>query len=338
MSLGADMRRREFIARLTGAAAAWPAIARGQTTKRLRQIAILVGPARTDVEAERRLLAFREGLRALGWTEGENIAIETRWGAGNPELIEQYARELVRWKPDLIFTNSTPVTRAFKRITTTIPIVFAAVSDPVGDGFVASLARPGGNVTGFSNFDSEIGGKWVELLHEIAPEVRHAALVFNPKTAPGGGTAFIRPSFDTAARKLTLQPIPVPVHSVAELEAALGRHARAGKVGLIIMPDSFNVANSATIIRLCRELRLPAIYPFRTFANSGGLASYGVDTADVNRRAASYVDRILKGAQPADLPVQNPTRLELAINLKTAQALGLTIPPTLLARADEVIE
>jgi putative ABC transport system substrate-binding protein len=332
------MRRREFIARLTGAAAAWPAMARGQTPERLRQIAILVGPARTDVEADRRLRAFREGLRALGWTEGENIAIETRWGAGNPELIEQYASELVRWKPDLIFTNSTPVTRAFKRITTTIPIVFAAVSDPVGDGFVASLARPGGNITGFSNFDSEIGGKWVELLHEVAPEVRHAALVFNPKTAPGGGTAFIRPSFDTAARKLALQPIPVAVQSVAELEGALGSHARAGKVGLIIMPDSFNVANSATIIRLCRELRLPAIYPFRTFANSGGLASYGVDTADVNRRAASYVDRILKGTQPADLPIQNPTRLELAINLKTAQALGLTIPPTLLARADDVIE
>jgi putative tryptophan/tyrosine transport system substrate-binding protein len=313
-------------------------MARGQTTERLRQIAIMVGPARTDAEAERRLLAFREGLRVLGWKEGENVAIETRWGAGNPKLMEEFARELVQWKPDVIFTNSTPVTRAFTRITTTIPIVFAAVSDPVGDGFVASLARPGGNVTGFSNFDSEIGGKWVELLHEVAPEVRHAALVFNPMTAPGGGTAFIRPSFDAAARKLTLQPIPVPVQSVAELEAALGSHARLGKVGLIIMPDSFNVTNSATIIRLCRDLRLPAIYPFRSFANNGGLMSYGVDTADVNRRAASYVDRILKGAQPADLPVQNPTRLELAINLKTAQALGLTIQPTLLARADEVIE
>jgi putative ABC transport system substrate-binding protein len=331
------MRRREFIAGLTGAMA-WPALARGQTTGRLRQIAIMVGPAKADAESDRRLVAFREGLRALGWTEGENIAIEIRWGAGNPKLIEEYVRELVQLKPDLIFSNSTPVTRAFTRITKTIPIVFAAVSDPVGDGIVASLARPGGNVTGFSNFDSEIGGKWVELLHEIAPEVRRVALVFNPMTAPGGGTAFIRPSFESAARKLALQPIAVSVQSVAELEAAVVRHAQAGKLGLIIMPDSFNVSNGATIIKLCRELRLPAIYPFRTFANSGGLASYGVDTADANRRAASYVDRILKGAQPADLPVQNPTRLEMVINLKTAQALGLAISPTLLARADEVIE
>lgn len=331
------MRRREFIARLIGATA-WPAIAPGQAAERLRRIAVLVGPARTDVEAERRLLALREGLRALGWAEGENIAIETRWGAGNPDLIEEFARELVGWKPDVIFTNSTPVTRAVKRNTTTIPIVFAAVSDPVGDGFVASLAHPGGNVTGFSNFDSEIGGKWVELLHEIAPEVRHAALVFNPMTAPGGGKTFIRPSFDAAARKLALQPTPVPAQSAAELEAAIGQLAKIGKVGLVVMPDSFNVANSDILIRLCRELRLPAIYPFRTFADAGGLASYGVDTADVNRRAASYVDLVLKGTQPADLPVQNPTRLELAINLKAARALGLEIPPSLLARADAVIE
>lgn len=331
------MRRREFSAGVIGALAS-PAILRAQATGRLRQIAIMFGPARTDAESDRRLLAFREGLRALGWTEGENIAIEIRWGAGNLKIIEEHSRELVQTKPDLIFTNSTPVTRAFASITKTIPIVFAAVSDPVGDGFVASLARPGGNVTGFSNFDPEIGGKWVELLHEVAPEVRDAGLVFNPMTAPGGGTGFIRPSFESAARKLSLQPTPVPIHNVAELETTIGRYARAGKLGLIIMPDSFNVVNSASIIRLCRELQLPAIYPFRTFAIGGGLVSYGVDTADVNRRAASYVDLILKGAQPADLPVQNPTRLELAINLKTAQALGLTIPPTLLARADEVIE
>ena len=332
------MRRREFITLLGGAAAAWPVVARGQQAERTRRVAILVGPARTDVEADRRLVAFREGLRGLGWTEGENIVVETRWGAGNPELIEQYARELVQWNPDVIFTNSTPVTRAFKQITATIPIVFAAVSDPVGDGFVTSLARPGGNVTGFSNFDSEIGGKWVELLHEVAPEVSHVALVFNPKTAPGGGTTFIRPFFDMAARKLAIQPMPAPVQTVAELEDAITRHAQVGKSGLIIMPDSFTVVNSATIIRLSRELRLPAIFPFRSFATSGGLASYGVDTADVNRRAASYVDRILKGAQPADLPVQNPIKLELVLNLQSAKALGLTVPPSLLARADEVIE
>ena len=332
------MKRREFIGLLCSAAAAWPAMVHGQTADRLRRIAILIGPARADAESDRRLLAFREGLGALGWIEGENVTIETRWGAGNPERIEEYARELVRWKPDVLFANSTPATRAFKRTTTTIPIVFAAVSDPVGDGFVASLARPGGNVTGFSNFESEIGGKWVELLHEVAPEVIRAALIFNPKTAPGGGTTFIRPFFDASARKLSIQPIPAPVQSVAELEDAIARHAQVGKSGLIVMPDSFAVVNSAAIIRLCRELRLPAIYPFRTFANNGGLASYGVNTADVNRRAASYVDRILKGARPADLPVQNPTKLELVINLKTAKALGLEISPVLLNRADEVIE
>lgn len=331
------MRRRDFIARLMGTMA-WPAIARGQNTERLRQIAIMVGPARADTEADRRLHAFREGLRALGWIEDDNIAIETRWGAGNPKLIEEYARELVHLKPDLIFTNSTPVTRAFTRITTTIPIVFAIVADPVGDGFVASLSRPGGNVTGFSSFDSEIGEKWIELLHEMAPEVNRAALVFNPKTAPGGGTAFIRPFFDSAARKLSIQPIPAPVHNVAELEEAITREARVGKSGLIVMPDSFNIVNSTAIITLSRDLKLPAIYPFLTFAAAGGLASYGVDTVDINRRAASYVDRILKGAAPADLPVQNPTKLELAVNLKTAKALGLTLSPRLLARADEVIE
>jgi putative ABC transport system substrate-binding protein len=330
------MRRREFL--IGGAAAAWPVVTHAQRSERPRRIAILVGPARADVESDRRLVGFREGLRSLGWIEGENIVVETRWGAGNPALIEESARDLVRWNPDVIFTNSTPVTRTFKQITATTPIVFAMVSDPVGDGFVASLSRPGGNVTGFSSFDSEIGGKWIELLHEVAPDVSRAALVFNPKTAPGGGTSFIRPFFDMAARKLNIQPIAAPVHSVAELEDAINRHAQVSKSGLVIMPDSFNVVNGATIIRLSRALRLPAIYPFRTFANNGGLASYGVDTADVNRRAASYVDRILKGALPADLPVQNPIKLELAINLQTAKALGLTIPSTLLARADEVIE
>jgi putative ABC transport system substrate-binding protein len=236
----------------------------------------------------------------------ENIRIETRWSGGNPERVRSHARELIQLAPDVLVTNGTPSTAALKRETSSIPVVFAVITDPVGDGFAASLSRPGGNITGFSAYDSEMGGKWVQLLTEIAPNITRAALM--------------------------------PVLETAGIEGSLASHAAHPNAGLIAMPDGFVLVNSALVIRLANELRLPAIYPFRFFAVDGGLMSYGVDTADLNRRAASYVDRILKGANPADLPIQTPTKFELVLNLKTAKALGLTIAPQLLARADEVIE
>ena len=331
------MKRRAFLGAL-GGAAVWPLAARAQQAERVRHIAILIGPAEADVEARSRLDAFRKGLRASGWIEGENVKIETRWGAGNPAQIQAHAQALVNSAPDVIFANSTPVTAALKRATASIPIVFAVVTDPIGDGFVASLSRPGGNITGFSSFDSEIGGKWVEILKEIAPRVTHAALLFNPRTVPGGGTGGIRPFVDAAARKLSIELLANPVESTAAIESALTGHARQANSGLIAMPDSFITVNSALVIRLAERLRLPTIYPFRFFVDAGGLVSYGVDTVDLNLRAASYVDRILKGAKPADLPIQTPTRFELAINLKVAKSLGLIIPPSLLARADIVVD
>jgi len=238
----------------------------------------------------------------------------------------------------VIFTNGTPTTAALKRATSTIPIVFAIVSDPVGDGFAASLARPGGNITGFSSFDSEVGGKWMELLKEIAPGVRRAALLFNPRTVPGGGTAMMRPFFDAAAHKLAVEPVPMPVESTADIERSLKSHAARPDAALMVMPDGYLLANAALIISLVNALRLPAVYPFRHYPINDGLMSYGVDSIDLNRRAATYVDRILKGANPAELPIQRPVKFDLVINLKTAKTLGLTVPPTLIARADEVIE
>jgi putative ABC transport system substrate-binding protein len=332
-----DMKRREFIAGL-GGAAAWPFATLAQQPERMRQIAFLMNTVETDGETQRRLSAFRRGLNELGWIEGKNIRIETRWGGGNPERVRSHARELVQLAPDVLVTNGTPSTAALKRETSSIPVVFAVITDPVGDGFAASLSRPGGNITGFSAYDSEMGGKWVQLLKEIAPNVTRAALLFNPRTAPGGGTGLMRPFYDTAARTLAVELAPMPVLETAGIEGSLASHAAHPNAGLIAMPDGFVLVNSALVIRLANELRIPAIYPFRFFAVDGGLMSYGVDTADLNHRAASYVDRILKGANPADLPIQTPTKFELVLNLKTANALGLTITPQLLARADEVVE
>jgi putative ABC transport system substrate-binding protein len=304
----------------------------------MRQIAFLMNANEADGETRRRLAAFRKGLNELGWIEGKNIRIETRWGGGNPERVRAYARELVQSAPDVLVTNGTPSTAALKHETSSIPIVFAVITDPVGDGFAASLSRPGGNITGFSAYDSEMGGKWVQLLKEIAPGVTRAALLFNPRTAPGGGTALMRPFYDTAARTLAVELMPMPVLETDAIEGSLASHAAQPNAGLIAMPDGFVLVNSALVIRLANELRLPAIYPFRFFAADGGLMSYGVDTADLNYRAASYVDRILKGANPADLPIQTPTKFELVLNLKTAKALGLKVPESFLLRADEVIE
>lgn len=332
------MKRRTFIAGLGSVAALLPHAGRAQQPDRRKLVAILMGTLETEPETMRRVAAFRDGLKALGWVEGKNVQIEARWGGGNPERIRAFAQELVEMKPDIILTNGTPSTAAIKSQTSSIPVVFAVITDPISDGFVASLARPGGNITGFTAFDSEMGGKWVELLKEIAPDVRRAALLFNPRTAPGGGSGLMRPFFDAAANTLQTELIPVPVESAADIERALTAHAAQANAGLIAMPDGFLIVNSTLIVRLANQLRLPAVYPFRLFAAEGGMISYGIDSADLNFRAASYVDRILKGASPADLPIQTPVKFEMVINLKTAKSLGLNVSLTLQSRADEVIE
>jgi putative tryptophan/tyrosine transport system substrate-binding protein len=323
--------RRKFLATLGGGAMAWPLAAGARQRESIRQVAVLIGPAESDIEAQRRIAAFRERMQGLGWVDGRNVRFEYRWGGGDADRIARHAAELVAAQPDVIMANSTPVIAALKHATATIPIVFAVVADPVGDGFVASLSRPGGNITGFSSFDPEIGGKWVQLLKEVAPAITRVALLFNPRP-------FVRPFVEAAARSAGVEAVPVPAHSPEEIHRWLAELAQMSGSGLVAMPDSFVVVNGQAIIRSMERYRLPAIYPFRLFAEQGGLMSYGVDTADLNARAATYVDRILRGEKPADLPVQAPTKYELAINLRTARALGIEVPLPLLARADEVIE
>ncbi len=304
----------------------------------MRTIGILLNADENEVDAQRRLAAFRRGMNTLGWVEGKNFRIEMRWGRGDRDLVQSLAQDLVRIASEVILSNGTPSTVALQRETSRIPIVFAQVTDPVGEGLVASLNRPGGNITGFSAYDSEMGGKWMELLKEIAPGVKRAALLFNPRTAPGGGTKLIWPHLESAARAMSVEPVSMPVASAADIERSLRSHASTSGGGLVVMPDGFMFLNSARVVELANELRIPAIYPFRLFATIGGLMTYGVDGGDLNLRAASYVDRILKGEKPSDLPVQAPTKYETVLNLKTARALGLTVPAALQVGADEVIE
>jgi putative tryptophan/tyrosine transport system substrate-binding protein len=332
-----EPRRRKFMA-LIGAVSAWPLSARAQQSQRVRTIGILLNADETEADAQRRLAAFRRGMNELGWVEGKNFRVELRWGRGDRDLVQSQAQQLVGIAPDVILTNGTPSTVALQRETSKIPIVFAQVTDPVGEGLVASLSRPGGNITGFSAYDSEMGGKWMELLKEFAPGVTRAALLFNPRTAPGGGTRLIWPHLEIAARRLSVEPVAMPVASAADIERSLRSHAAQPGAGLVVMPDGFMFLNSALVVEFANAMRIPAIYPFRRFATIGGLMTYGVDGADLNVRAASYVDRILKGAKPSDLPVQAPTKYETVINLKTARAQGLTVPPALQVGADEVIE
>jgi putative ABC transport system substrate-binding protein len=330
--------RREFTTLLGCAAVAWPVVVRAQPPKRMRLIGRLVGALESDTNAQRRFAAFKEGMQQLGWIEGHNVRYETRWGAGNRDRISAYAKELVQMAPDVLFTNGTPSTAALHQYTKTIPIVFAIVSDPVGDGFVASLSHPGGNVTGFITFYPEMVGKWLEMLKKIAPHIKRTALMFNPRTAPFSRSDFLRPLFEQTARHFAIEPIMSPVHDVAEIETAIDSLARTPGGSLLIMPDGFPLAHRALIIERTASHRLPAMYPFGLFTSSGGLIAYGVDLVDLNRRAASYVDRILKGAKASDLPVQAPTAFELSINLKTARNIGLTVPPSLLLQANKVIE
>jgi len=331
------VRRREFITLLGGAAASWPLPLSAQQPARLRRIGVLMALAESDLVAQTNVAAFREGLQKLGWAEGRNIRIDTRWGApGDAEAIQRFAKELVALQPDLILSHSTPTTAALLQQTRTIPIVFAFVADPVGSGFVASFPRPGGNVTGFINLEGSMAGKWLELLKEIAPRVARVAFLFNPATAPHF-EYFLNP-FKAAALSFAVEAIAAPVRDASELESAIAAQAREPNGGLIVMPDSFTTAHRAEITSLAARYRLPAVYPYPLFAKHGGLLSYGNDQTDYFRRAATYADKILKGAKPSELPVQAPVKFELVINMKTAKALGLDVPTPVLLRADEVIE
>jgi ABC-type uncharacterized transport system substrate-binding protein len=329
------MRRREFII-LLGGAVAWPLAARAQQADRTRVIGVLMAYAESDPEGQAWVAAFRERLPKLGWVEGRNIRVETRWATPSVEAMQRLAMELVALQPDLILSQSTPTTAALLQHTRTIPIIFANIADPVGSGFVASFPRPGGNATGFVLFEPTMAGKWLELLKEIAPRVNRVAFLFNPATATY--FEYYTNPFKAAATSFGVEAIAAPVHDRSELESAFVAQAREQNGSLIVLPDSFLNAHSVEVTSLAARFHLPVVYPYRLYTKVGGLLSYGNDVFDNYRRAAGYVDRILKGEKASELPVQAPVKFELVINLKTAKALGLGVPPTLLARADEVIE
>jgi len=332
------MRRREFIALMGGAAAAWPVTARAQQPQRTRRIGVLLSLAESDPEGKAQFSGFMQGLAELGWIDGRNLRTEVRWGRGDVDRIRTFAKELVALQPDVIVAHGTPVTAALYRETRTIPIVFVTVSDPVGDGFVAGLPHPGGNITGFLTSESAITAKMFELLTEIAPGLKRVAMLFNPDTAPGGG-AYYFPDFAAGARSANVEPIAARTHSDAEIEAVVTSLGAEPGSGLVIMPDYFMLNHIGQIILLAARKSIPAIYPWRSVVtDDGGLISYGPDLRDVVRHGAPYVDRILRGEKPADMPVQVPVKFEMAVNAKTAKVLGLTVPPSILLRADEVIE
>jgi len=330
------MKRRQFLGLLGAAAVARPRLARGQTPSAIRRIGVLNSLAETDPEGQIWDAAFRNKLDELGWIDGRTVHIDYRWGAGSLDRLQLFAKELVRLNPEVLVGITTPATAALQKETHTIPIVFSIVSDPVGSGFVASLAKPGGNITGFINIEGSLGGKWLELMRELVPSVSRVGFLFNPQTAPYA--RYYLDAFRSAAATLKIEPIDAQVHGVGELEATMTKLGRDSGVGLIVMPDTFTAVNRETIVSFANRDRLPVIYPFRVFAVAGGLLSYGIDLADLLRGAATYVDRILRGAKPSELPVQLPTRFEMIINLKTAKALGLTMPQSLLVSADELIE
>jgi putative tryptophan/tyrosine transport system substrate-binding protein len=325
------MRRR------LGGAGAWPFAARGQQGGRIRPIGVLMGWDENDRSAKAGLARFTQGLKELGWIDGQNLQMEIRWAAGDISRMQAYAKELVGMQPEVILANTTPVTAALQRETRTIPIVFAAVADPVGDGFVASLPRPGGNITGFISQEAAMAGKWLQLFTEIAPGIKRVAIMFNPDTAPGGGSYF-PPLLEAAARSFNVEPIMAPVHSDAEIETVIGSAGREPHGGLVVLPDAFVRVHRTPIVLLAARYKVPAVYSESFWPREGGLLSYGVDRVDIFRRSASYLDRILRGAKPSELPVQIPTRFELVVNLKTAKALGLVVPSSILVSADEVIE
>jgi putative ABC transport system substrate-binding protein len=330
------MKRREFIGALAGAAAAWPLAARAQPTNTMPKIGVLMSTAENSAESRQRIAAFQQGLTELGWKDGENVRIEYRWGAGDNELFRQFAAELVALRPSVLLANGTPTALALKKVTDSIPVVCAQVQDPVGLGLVKSLARPGGNVTGFTFVNPELIGKWIGLLQQAAPTVTRAALMFNPSTTPFFHV-FLR-EIEATRERAGIELTAMPVGTPGEIETAIAELNKDPGGSLIVPPDPFNIVRIKQIAQLVAQARLPAISVYRPFAIEGGLMAYGPDVADIFRRSAGYVDRILKGANPAELPMQQPDKFEFVINLKAARSLDLTIPPTLLATADEVIE
>jgi putative tryptophan/tyrosine transport system substrate-binding protein len=329
------MRRRDFIAGLGSAAVAWPVVGRAQQGERLRRVGVLMLFDENDPPGKTFVSAFIQALAGFGWTDGRNVRMDLRWGGSDTNRIRALAHELVGLQPDIILAHGTPAAVALQGQTRTIPIVFVSVADPVASGIVARLDRPSGNITGFANYEATLGGKWLELLSEIAPGLKRAAIMFNPDTTPA--SAYM-PSLEAAAQSLKVVPIHAPVHNDAEIETAIIALGREPGGGLVVIPDFFTTAHRASIIMAAARNRVPTVYWGSVFARDDGLLYYGVDQVDIFRRAASYVDRILRGAKPGDLPVQFPTKFEMIVNLKTAKALGLTVPQSILLRADEVIE
>ena len=329
------MRRRKFITLLGSAAAVWPFVARAEQRDRTRLVGVLMGFAESDPTAQSMVAAFRNALPKLGWTEGDNVRLELRWGGYDVDRIATLAKELVDLKPDAILGQTTPVISALARVTRTVPVVFVTVSDPIGSGFAANLAHPGGNITGFSVDDSALGGKWVQLLKEIAPSTKRTALLYSPV---GPQLQFFMPSIQAAALSLNVQVGANTVYAKDEIEGVIAEQARDPGGTLIVLPNVLKTTNRDLIIALAARYRVPASYFAAYCAQSGGLLSYGTDYPEQARQAAGYIDRILKGTKPADLPAQAPTKFELVINLKAAKAVGLTVPDRLLALADEVIE
>src|SRR5215467_3474378 len=331
------MRRRDAIELVGLTAVSWPLAAFAQQKDEIRRIGVIVNVAADDTEALASIAAFKESMQQLGWSEGRNLRIDFRGAAGDPERMQAHAKELVGLQPQLILTRSTPVTAAVLKLTRTIPVVFTVVSDPVGDHFVESLARPGGNATGFTNVEFSLTGKWVELLKEVAPGVKRVAFVFNPNLAPGGGSYYSR-LIDASAPRFAVTPTVLRIGGAADIERAIGEFVREPNGGLVVLPDAATLVNRKLIVALADQYRVPAIYAFSTVVADGGLMSYGIDVVDQYRQAAVYVDRILNGAKPADLPVQLPAKFVTSINLKTAKKLGLDVPSLLQQRADEIIE
>jgi putative ABC transport system substrate-binding protein len=337
--MGIKIERRKFLSALGGAPVAWPLASRAQQSGRVARVGVLVGLPEGDSEGQLWLKALLEGLDKLGWKDGVNLQTDLRWGGVvDPNRMQSLAKELVDLYPDLINVTTTPPKAAILRETKTIPVVFSVVSDPVSSGFVHSLVRPGGNATGFVNIEMSVGGKWLELLKEVAPGTSRVSVMFNPRTSPQ--SSFYLKSMQTAAEQLKVPLSVKELSNAGDIEPVIADLARSPGGGLVLTPDSFTGARAQreVIISLAARNRIPAVYSFTLCVRAGGLVSYGTDQADLQRRAASYVDRILKGEKPENLPVQLPTKFELAVNLKTARALNLTVPPTLLATADEVIE
>lgn len=330
------LKRREFITLMGGAAMAWPRTVVAQGI-RARRVGVLMELAADEPQARSNVAALQRGLFKLGWSPGSNLAIDYRWAPDDPVLVWKFAKEFVELQPEVIVAQSSPVVATLLGQTRNIPIVFVSISDPIGEGFVTSFAHPGGNVTGFTDFEASMTGKWVELLKDVAPEITRIGFLFNPQATAGGGSYFLRP-IDAAASAFKVKAVMALVHDDDEIEAAFAALAREPGAGAVLLPDIFTVAHHLLVVILAERYRVPTIYGYRLMAERGGLISYGVDPDNLFERAATYVDRILKGAKPADLPVQAPTKFELAVNQRSAKALGLTIPPTLLGIADAVIE